>query len=72
MLLLTGCYSGQRFTHVDIDGAPPYVFFDQKTQQICWGSADPAFYVAGQPVTVTVQTSRGGTETKLPVCKDLK
>jgi hypothetical protein len=73
MLLLAGCYSGQRFTHVDIDGSPPYVFFDQKTQQICWGSADLDLYVAGQPVRVTVRPRNGdATQTKMPVCKDLK
>lgn len=72
ILLLTGCSSSPRFTHVDVDGPPPYVFFDQKTQQICWGSADPHVYVAGQPVTVTVRPHNGDAQTTMPVCKDLK
>jgi len=70
--LLSACESGPRFTHVDVDGPAPYVFFDQKTQQLCWGSADPDLYEAGKPVTITVRLHDSATQTKMPVCKDLK
>lgn len=72
LAVLTGCCSSPRFTHVDTDAAP-FVFFDQKTQQICWGSADPDLYMEGKPQIITVRPPNGdATQTKMPICKDLK
>ena len=82
--VLAGCYSSSspRFSHVEVEGPEPYVFFDQKTQQLCWGSASPD-HVAGTPVTIQIRvhesdlqnydpSRRPATYTTMPVCKDLK
>ena len=62
---LSACSSSPRFMHVDVTGLErqPYVFFDQKTRQICWGAPDPDLYPAGQLASINV--------TKMPLCKDL-
>lgn len=62
---LSACSPSPRFTHVDVGGLErePYVFFDQKTHQICWGAPDPDLYPAGRLASINV--------TKMPLCKDL-
>jgi hypothetical protein len=67
--LLTGCYSAPRFTHADVEGPAPYVFFDQKTKQMCWAGNEST---KGQLVTVTIKVHGDWAETKMPVCKDLE
>jgi hypothetical protein len=69
LLLLTGCYSAPRFTHVDVDGPAPYVFFDQRTKQMCWAGSES---IKGQLVTVTVRAHGDSIESKMPICKDLE
>ena len=69
LLLLGSCSSAPRFTHVDAEGPAPYVFFDQKTRQMCWAGSESA---KGQLVTVTVRVHGDWAETKMPVCKDLE
>jgi hypothetical protein len=69
ILLLSGCYSGPRFTHVDVDGPPPYVFFDQKTKQMCWADSESH---RGKTVTVTLRLHGEAVDTSMPVCKDLE
>jgi hypothetical protein len=73
---LTGCSSSissssPRFTHVDVDGSPPFVFFDQETKQVCWGLTQIA---NGSKVTITVRVkpTNDPVEISIPVCKDLK
>ncbi len=75
-LLVVGCCSDTRFTHVDVDGPAPYVFFDQKTKQMCWAGSESG---EGKTVTVIVKVrSKIGDNdtnpvlTTMPVCKDLK
>jgi hypothetical protein len=69
LILLTGCQSRpQRFTHVDVDGPAPFVFFDQKTKQMCWAGSESA---KGHLVTVTVNVRGNLVEMNMPVCKDL-
>jgi hypothetical protein len=74
--VLTGCSSSissssPRFTHVDVDGPLPFVFFDQDTRQVCWGLGDGA---KGTKTTVTVRVKPTGdaVEISMPYCKDLK
>lgn len=54
LLLSSGCSSdfSQRFTHVDVQGPPPFVFFDQKTKQMCWAGSGGSL---GMDVSVTVK-----------------
>jgi hypothetical protein len=73
---LTGCSSSissssPRFTHVDVEGPLPFVFFDQDTRQVCWGMGDGA---KGSKMTVTVKAKPTGDafEISMPYCKDLK
>jgi len=75
-IVLTGCSSSissssPRFTHVDVDGAPPFVFFDQDTKQVCWGLPQVA---SGSKVSITVRIkpTNDPIEISIPVCKDLK
>lgn len=74
--VLIGCSSSissssPRFTHVDMDGALPFVFFDQDTRQVCWGLGDGA---KGSKMTVTVRVkpTEDPVEISMPYCKDLK
>jgi hypothetical protein len=69
LVLLTGCNSAPRFTHVEVNGPAPYVFFDQKTQQMCWAGSESA---NGKLVTITVKVHDDWAGTQMPVCKDLK
>lgn len=73
-VLLTGCYSAPRFTHVDVNGdgktgPAPFVFFDQKTAQMCWAGSES---VSGKSVTITLEVHDNAVLTEMPVCKDLK
>ncbi len=75
-IILTGCSSSissssPRFTHVDVEGAPPFVFFDQETKQVCWGLGQAA---SGSKVNITVKVkpTDNPVEIAIPVCKDLK
>ena len=82
-LLLAGCGSRQRFTHVDNQN--PYIMFDQKTAQSCWaGPADkPRDVSGGEFDGLTPQeaidfglespgVAKAANPPHLPFCKDLK
>lgn len=68
LVLLVGCCSSPRFIHVDVEGPSPFVFFDQKTKQMCWAGSESA---KGKLVTVTVKVRGDLVENMMPVCKDL-
>jgi hypothetical protein len=68
-LLLAGCCSAPRFTHVDVDGPAPFVFFDQKTKQMCWADSESH---KGEAVAVTITLHGLPTKVNMPVCKDLE
>jgi hypothetical protein len=67
--LKAGAGPSARFTHVDVAGPAPYVFFDQETKQMCWAGSESA---NGKAVTVTVKVHDDWAETQMPVCKNLK
>ncbi|MGA2696508.1 MAG: hypothetical protein ABSE92_10630 [Terriglobales bacterium] len=76
LIMLTGCSSSissssSRFTHVDVDGPAPFVFFDQETKQVCWGLGESA---KGSKTTVTIKVKPSGdpVEISMPFCKNLK
>ncbi|GEM_PF-6930388 len=76
LIICTGCSSSissssPRFTHVDVDGPLPFVFFDQETKQVCWGLGES---IHGSQVTVTIRVkpTDDPVEIAIPVCKDLK
>ena len=69
VLLLVGCCSSQRFTHVEVEGTSPFMFFDQKTKQMCWAQAQSA---KGSLVTVTITIRDNPAQVEVPVCKDLQ
>ena len=70
LLFFAGCCSdSNRFSHVNTEGPAPYVFFDQKTKQVCWGGTDSA---NEKNVSVTIKVGNATyVETQMPICKDL-
>jgi hypothetical protein len=70
LILLTSCCPSPRFTHVDVGAGPlPFVFFDQKTRQLCWADNETAH---GNLVSVTIAGPINSRVVEMPVCKDLK
>ena len=73
LLLTAGCCSdsgqryesGERFTHINVEGPAPFVFFDQKTKQVCWGGSESS----SGSVTVTVKIREDFTTVTMPACK---
>jgi hypothetical protein len=84
LLLVAGCHSRQRFT--PISGQDPYLMFDQKTAQSCWGgpaeeSRSPASGEFAEGELTPEEAAELGAATHdpgtanpahLPFCKDLK
>jgi hypothetical protein len=77
-LAVSGCsgppQSAPRFTHIDTTGlAAPFVMFDQKTGQVCWGAykLDPSSAGTGSKAT-TVKLNVGPLQdAEMPYCGDL-
>ncbi len=67
-LFATSCGFAPRFLHVDTHGGAPYVFFDQKTKQVCWGAGESA---NGKLVSVAIAVNGNAVAYEMPVCKDL-
>jgi hypothetical protein len=70
LVFAVGCCTSTRFTHVDVGSGPlPFVFFDQKTAQMCWAGNETA---NGKLVPVMIEGPVNNRVVEMPVCKDLK
>ena len=64
-------YCEPRFTHIDMgEGPMPFVFFDQKTKQVCW--AAPEMSLSGPSERyVTITKTPTGQTVNMPFCNSL-
>ena len=80
-IVLTGCASSPRFSHVP-DTAAPFIYFDQKTQQVCWAGIAAVYAPYMFPsddtihgknlVNIIVDKDNAKLMAEMPLCRDLK